>query len=154
LSIAVFSTVTIFGLWIYNWQLLVERKQLRIALSIHEEFDGVLLEAEGEIFKLLKRDLVVILKQYFSDSLNVVNCCKFRTRHLVHEFLPLYQDLAWVKICKLFCVCSSAIAGIRGLEGTRCPIFGVELAVASFSLVFRDSLSIRILTVLRSGLLE
>ena len=131
-GILVSGLLSLGGLGVDDRQLLIEGEQLGVALAVHEELDGLLLEAQGEVFQLLERDLAVVLIEDLRDRLDVIQVGQLSLRELVNEFLPLNVDLAWV--CVL-CTLSSGVLAQRRFEGTGGPIFRVELAIAAFPLV-------------------
>ena len=131
-GILVSGLLSLGGLGVDDRQLLIEREQLGVALAVHEELDGLLLEAQGEVFQLLERDLAVVLIEDLRDRLNVIQVGQLSLRELVNEFLPLNVDLAWVCVLRTL---SSGVLAQRRFEGTSGPILRVELAIAAFSLV-------------------
>lgn len=88
----------VFVLRLRNRQFLVEGEQLDVALAVHEELVGLLLEAEGEVFELVQRNFLVGLIDHFRDDRDFIKGCDSPIGELIDEILSLDQHLRRVYI--------------------------------------------------------
>ena len=47
--------------WVHDLHPVAERDQILVDLTVHEQFDGILLEAQSEILQLMQWYLVILL---------------------------------------------------------------------------------------------